>query len=56
MDKRNRKDSIGIRMCVQKSITERNNGVFEYELLMSYIENDPENLALISHQDVTRSL
>ncbi|MHA1228278.1 MAG: response regulator [Candidatus Hodarchaeales archaeon] len=33
-------------MCVQKSITERNNGVFEYELLMSYIENDPENLAL----------
>ena len=33
-------------MCVQKSMTERNNGVFEYELLMSYIENDPENLAL----------
>ncbi|MHA1228168.1 MAG: response regulator [Candidatus Hodarchaeales archaeon] len=33
-------------MCVQKSITERNSGVFEYELLMSYIENDPENLAM----------
>jgi len=33
-------------MCVQKSITEWNSGVFEYELLMSYIENDPENLAL----------
>ncbi|MHA1226986.1 MAG: response regulator [Candidatus Hodarchaeales archaeon] len=33
-------------MCVQKSVTETRNGVFEYELLMSYIENDPENLAL----------
>jgi len=33
-------------MCVQKSITERNSGVYEYALLMSYIENDPKNLAL----------
>jgi len=46
LDKSIRKRSTGTKMCVQKSITERNSGVFEYELLMSYIENDPENLAM----------
>jgi len=28
------------------SVTEISNGLFEYELLLSYIENDPKNLEL----------